>query len=365
MSRIKKINNNKSQSLDYTLNVDNNEEYGNNVDPEIDWTTDVDLQMDPSKNDYNKGYTMDPYQMRYYANRNILHEVKAGENYATIAEKYFGHKNYASKLVEMNNELSNKILKPGMMLIVGKKPAKVAAKEVRDITYTSDNLAKEIITIWSQVDGPLQDFFNAFTMNKMTNEMKQQIASTLNEWGYNVIPHLEDRTPRYAAKKELFNKIAKISKEKNMKRVFSELNNICPDSKVVSSILRDIEELSQNGVIVKKAEAQGLVDYFKQIFPDDYAVSLVDITLNKPNTSFEEFDENQEISDEALDQMEKMDSGNQDPMSKSPNDGGLNGYDFTTHMRSDGPGGVAPTSFETGPFNVYRASVKNTRLKKK
>lgn len=358
MSRIKKINNNKSQSLDYSLNVDNHEEYGINMDPDIDWSADVDRQSDPSKNDYNKGYTMDPYEMRYIANRNILHEVKANENFSTIAEKYFGHKSYAHKIVAMNKELSNKILHEGMMLIVGRKPEKTAAKEVMDISYTPDNLAKEIITIWSQVDGPLQDFFNAFTMNKMTNEMKQQIAEILKGWGYEVIPVLEDRTPRHAAKVKLFSKIAKIANEKNMFNVLSELNLICPHSKIIVSMLEDIKELNKNKILIKKAEAQGLMDYYKQIFPDDYAISLIDIAFDKPKISFDEFND-EVISDEALKQMEKMDSGNQDPMSKKPNDGGMGGYDFTTQMRPDGPGGVAPTSYET------RANRIKNRLKKK
>lgn len=363
MNRIKKINNNKSQSLDYSLNVDNHEEYGINVDPEIDWTTDVDLQMDPSKNDYNKGYTMDPYQMRYYA-KNILHEVKAGENYQTIAKQYFGNKSYDKVLVSMNKELSNKVLKPGMMLVVGRKSEKVAAKEVQDISYTPENLAKEIITLWSQADGPLQDFFNAFTMNKMTNEIKTQVADIINGWGYDVTPSLDDRTPRYAAKMKLFSRIAKISKDKNMLNVFTELNKICPSSKIVKAMVDDIRELNKDNVQLRKVEAQGLVDYYKQIFPDDYAVSLIEVTLDKPEISFEEFDENQEISDESLDQMEKMDSGTQQPMSKNPNNGGLGGYDFTTQMRPDSPGGVAPTSYETGPFNVYKASRTQKRLKK-
>lgn len=359
MSRIKKISNNKSLPLDYTLNVHNNEEYGVNVDSEIDWSTDVDLQSDPSKNDYNKGYTMDPYEMRYIANRNVLHEVKAGENYDTIAKKYFGNKSYSKKLVAMNQELSNKNLQPGMMLIVGRKPSKTAAKEVQDISYTPDNLAKEIITLWSQADGPLQDFFNAFTMNKMTNEMKQQIAYTLKQWGYEVTPVLEDRTPRHAAKLKMFTKISKVSKEKDMIKLFSELTKMFPNSKIASSILKEVRDLEKANVIVKKAEAQGLLDYFKQIFPDDYAKSLIEITLDRPKISFEEFDENQEISDEALNQMEKMDSGTQNPMSKNPNNGGLGGYDFTTQMRPDSPGGVAPTSYET------RASIRDRILKKK
>lgn len=359
MSRIKKINNNKSQSLDYTLNVDNRGEYGVIGDTDIDWSTDVDLQTDPSKNDYNKGYTMDPYEMRHIANKNVLHEVKVGESYETIAKQYFGNESYSHKIVSMNKELSSKELKNGMLLIVGKEPIKTAAKEVTDITYTPEGLAKRIITLWSQADGPLQDFFNAFTMNKSTNEMKQQISEILRGWGYEVTPVLEDRTVRHASKIKLFSKIAKISKETNMQHVFTELQSIYPKSNIIASVLKDIEELTQNNILIKKAEAQGLVDYYKQIFPEEYAVSLINITFDKPDISFEEFDENSDWSDESIEQMEKMLSGNQDPMSKNPNDGGMGGYDFTTQMRPDGPGGVAPTSYET------RANRIMNRVKKK
>lgn len=360
MSRIRKISNNKSRPLDYTLDVDKYEEYGINVDPEIDWSTEMDLSSDPSINDYNKGYAMEPYEMRYYADRNVLHQVKKGETYETIAEKYFGHKSYAKQIKEMNKTLANKTLKPGMMLIVGRKPlTKEAAEEIRDITYTPENLAKEILTLWSQVDGPLQNFFEGFTMNKMTNEMKQEIAKILKEWGYEVTPVLEDRTPRYASKMKLFTKISKLSKENNMKTMFEGFNQLFPKSKVVKAMLEEITSLEKDGIIVKKAEAQGLLDYYKMIFPDDYATALIDVTLAKPNITFEEFkDVDVDISNESLTQMEKFDSGTQEPLGK-PNNGGLNGYDFTTHMRPDSPGGVAPTSYEV------RANRIMSKLKKK
>ncbi|MNM76363.1 hypothetical protein D3C81_881860 [compost metagenome] len=117
-------------------------------------------------------------------------------------------------------------------------------------------------------------------------------------------------------------------------------------------------------MIIKKAEALGLLDYYKMIFPGDYASALIDVTLDKPEIGFEEFKDIQ-LSDEALDEMEKMDSGNQDPLGK-PNDGGVGGYDFNTQMRSDSPG-VSPSSLETGPFNVYdrKANKSINRLKKK
>lgn len=373
MHRIKKINNNKSKPLDYTLNVDENPEYGR---ADLNWQDDggvkndhglidpsVPSLSDPSINDYNKGYEMEPYTMRYYAEKNVLHEMQKDETLASIAKKYFGHENYANKIAEMNSELANQQMREGLMFIVGRRPEKIAAKEVQEITYTPENLAKEIITLWSQADGPLQNFFDGFTMNKTTNEMKKKIAEILKEWGYTVIPTLTDETPRFAARAKMFTKISKLSNS-SISEVLKEINQILPKSKIAKSMLNEILELEKSNVIIKKAEALGLLDYYKMIFPNDYASALLDVTLDKPEIGFEEFKDIQ-LSDEALDEMEKMDSGNQDPLGK-PNDGGMGGYDFNTQMRSDSPG-VSPSSLETGPFNVYdkKASQVSSRLKKK
>ncbi|MNN00724.1 hypothetical protein D3C81_1133240 [compost metagenome] len=79
------------------------------------------------------------------------------------------------------------------------------------------------------------------------------------------------------------------------------------------------------------------------------------MSLDKPEIGFEDFKDIQ-ISDKALEQMEKMDSGNQKPMSNTPNNGGSGGggYDFTTQMRPDGPGGVPPTSYETRASKIKK-----------
>jgi hypothetical protein len=374
VSRIKKFNNNKSKPLDYTLNVEENNEYGTS---DLNWQDDGGVKndhglidpsipslTDPSINDYNKGYEMEPYTMRYFADRNVLHQTTKGETLASIAKKYFGHENQASKIAELNSDLAKQPIKEGLMLIVGRRPERVATKEVQDITYTPENLAKEILTLWSQVDGPIQNFYDGFTMNKTTNEMKKQIAEILKGWGYEVTPTLTDETPRYASKIKVFTKISKLSKGSIISRL-AELNKIFPTSKVAKAMFDEVTELEKSNIIVKKAEAMGMLDYFKQIFPDDYASALIDVTLDKPTIGFEEFKDIQ-LSDEALDQMEKMDSGNQDPVGK-PNDGGMGGYDSTTQMRSDSPssGGVSPSSYETGPFNVYKANAVTNRLKKK
>lgn len=75
---------------------------------------------------------------------------------------------------------------------------KLAAKEVIDISSNPENYANEILSLWAEADGPLQNFYEAFTMNKINNKTKQEIARILNEQGYKVYPVLTDERPIYA-----------------------------------------------------------------------------------------------------------------------------------------------------------------------
>lgn len=355
MSRIKKFNNNKSLMLDF----DSGQEYGLS---DLNWEdsggtfTEPKKVEDPSVNDFLKGYQMEAYEFKQYANKNVLHRVQAGETVKSIAEKYFGNESYYKEIVSMNKSLTNRTWTEGLMLVVGREPiTKTAAEEVRVLEYTPEGVAKQMLTLWNQADGPLQNFFDGFTANKTTNEMKKQVAEILKGWGYDVTPTLVDETPRFA---KAFKGLMKGASLKNVSSSINYYSEMFPKSKVLQKVAEEIKELEEDGVKVAKEEAQGLIDYYKLIFPDDYAASLIDVTLNKPNMSFEEFKDIQ-ISDEALEQMEKMDSGNQNPTSNKPNDGGVGGYDFTTQTRPDGPGGVAPTMYET------RANKIRNRIKKK
>lgn len=352
MSRIKKINNNKS----LMLNINDGKEYGLS---DLNWEdsggtfNEPKKIEDPSMNDFLKGYQMEPYEFKQYANKNVLHKVEAGETVNTIAKKYFGHESYYKQIISMNESLVGTKWQEGLMLIVGREPImKTAAEEVRIIEYTPEGLAKEILTLWKQVDGPLQNFFDGFTANKTTNDMKKKICEVLKGWGYEVTPTLVDETPRHA---NAFKGLMKGANLKNAKESITYFKNMFPDSKVLQKVAKEIEELEEEGVKVAKEEARGLIDYYKLIFPDEYATSLVNISLDKPDMNFDEFKDIQ-ISDEALEQMEKMDSGNQNPTSNKPNDGGVGGFDFTTQT-TDGPGGVAP--------NMYETRASSTRLKKK
>lgn len=358
MSRIRKANNNTSNHIPLDLSQ---KEYGLS---DLNWEdsggtfNEPKKVEDPSMNDYLKGYQMKPYEFTQYANKNVLHQVQKGETLASIATKYFGHESFAGRVVEMNDSVVMDF-RPGLMLIVGQEPnAKYAAKEVIDISYTPENIAKEILTLWSQVDGPLQDFFDGFTVNKMTNEMKKEVAENLKEMGYDVTPVLVDETPKYAsdlrAYKSFSKMASKVRRNKDILTAFDYLSKVFPESSLIKKVAEEINDIQENeGVKVDKSSASGLIDYYKQIFPDDYAAALIDVTLDRPDINFEEFKDLQ-ISDKALDQMEKMDSGNQDPTTNKPNDGGVGGYDFTTQTRPDGPGGVAPNSYETRANRVKK-----------
>lgn len=327
---------------------------------DLNWKDDGDALQDPSINDYNKGYQMEPYEMRYYA-KNALHKVESGDSLGSIAvlSDTTLDNLYSLNGFNKDNVTASKHLKSGSYVIVSRvecneeENTKEAAKEVIDITYTPENLAKEILTLWSQVDGPLQNFYDGFTMNKMNNKMKQDIADLLNEWGYEVTPTLTQDTPIYAKAYDSFKKVAS---KKNPEEILNYFSKIFPDSYALGLLKKEVEDLSKEaGVKVTLAEAGGLTDYYKQIFPEDYAIELVDGAISKPEISFDEFKDIQ-ISDEALTQMEKMDSGTQDPIG-TPNNGGMGGYDFTTQMRPDNQG-IGGGNYETRANN-------NSGLKKK
>lgn len=323
---------------------------------DLNWRDDGGDPHDPSMNDYLKGYQMNPYQFTQYAHKNILHKVEHGESLGSIAA--ITNKS-TSDLYELNGFSKSRIttstlLKANSYLIIDRVELNneerqlFAAKEVQDITYTPENLAKEIVTLWSQTDGPIQNFFDGFTVNKTTNKMKKDIADILNGWGYDIKPTYVQDTPTYAAK--AYENFIKMASTKHVPTILSKLSLIFSNSEALQKLTQELlaTELDRKMSITAE-EAGGFVDYYKQIYPDDYAMELVNIAFDNPKLNFADFKDLQ-ISDESLEQMEKMDSGNQKPTSNQPNNGGMGGYDFTTQTRSDGPGGIAPSSYETGPY---------------
>lgn len=144
----------------YNLNIDILEDNYYNVS-DLNWQDDTletgigDIDgSDPSKKGYSKGYQLDPYEERFYANYN------GGKRMRRL---------------------------------------KKAVVEVRDISYSAENYANELLSIWKESDSPIQDFFDAFTSNgKISNNDKKDMAKLLKERGYEVTPCLLDETVRYA-----------------------------------------------------------------------------------------------------------------------------------------------------------------------
>lgn len=325
---------------------------------DLNWKDDGGSPHDPSMNDYLKGYQMNPYQFTQFAQKNILRKVEAGESLGSVAAVTNKSTNELYKLNGFSKDRvsTSTLLKADSYLIVDRVELNneerqlIAAKEVQDITYTPENLAKEIITLWSQTDGPIQNFFDGFTMNKTDNKMKKDISDILNEWGYNIKPTFVQDTPIYAAKAKAYDNFIKMASTRHVPTILSKLSSVFSGSEALQKLTSELlaTELDRKMSITAE-EAGGFVDYYKQIYPDDYAMELVNIAFDNPKLNFADFKDLQ-ISDESLEQMEKMDSGNQKPTSDKPNNGGMGGYDFTTQTRSEGPGGIAPSNYETGPY---------------
>ena len=144
--------NNRSNSYD---SLYNNSE--TSAEDETLYTGEGDIESsDPSKKAYDIGYYLEPYEMRYIASK--------GE-------------------CKMISRLKKK-----------------AAVEIRDITFSADNYVDELLSIWKEADGRLQDFFDAFTSNgKIDNKTKKQMIEILREKGYkDVYPTLLDERVKHA-----------------------------------------------------------------------------------------------------------------------------------------------------------------------
>lgn len=240
-------------------------------------------------------------------------------------EKYLNWKDDGDILMDssMNDYLKGYNIDPyEFKQWASKKGIKTAALEVDVMQFSNEYLADKIITLWNGADGDLQHFFEGFTL-RYDNKLKKKLAEILGELGYKVYPVLTDDRPRYA-------KVDRIKK-------------VVASSKGLSKFAEEIQQLQDSGEEVTKVDAAGMLDYFKQIFPEDYAISLVFIDAEKPeeaSKSFNSFND-YSISDEALNQIEDYMSGNADPTYRK--DGGQGGYDFTSDMRHDT---TAPGAYE-------------------
>lgn len=235
---------------------------------------------DPSMAGYNKGWQMDPYEQRYYADKR-----------------------------------TNK---------------KEAAKETMEIVHTAEGYAKEILALWSQVDGPLQNFFESFTMNKMDNNMVKEIAAILNKSGYEIYPVLTDRRSRYAS---ISKKMKKLAADGDKQKIFDYFVQIFPES-VVTELVNDINSVNEEGYSMDEPELNGIIEFYVKENPEDQALNLLNTAMSN-EIEFVDF----QLSDATLTALENILSGQADPLYNGP------GYNEEATDRDDI--GVPPNQYET------------------
>lgn len=274
-----------------------------------------DPRMIASMNDFLKGYNINPYEFQQWASN------KHKKKYASMVKKGSG--------------------------------------EVFVMQFSPEFLADRILTLWNKSSGPLQNFFEAFTL-RYNNGLKQQIAAILSKQGYQVFPILVDDKPRYAARLEKLMK--KVAKSKNLDNILHFAQSISRSDalKLFAGELIDMRDYSKP---VSLKEANGILEYYHQCYPEDYALKLVSGLMNSrlcPKVEYEKInDHDWNISDESLNKIEEFMNGQANPT--YIRDGGQYGWDFTTDSRSFDGTYIYPQP----NTSTYMASFTKKRLKKK
>ena len=271
-----------------------NKEYDYDLD--LNWRDDGDVLGDASMNDYLKGYQIEPYAFQQWAKDK-------------------------------------------------KKNIKIATKEVIVMQFYPEYLADYILTLWNGIDGALQDFFEGFTL-RYNNDLKIAIANELKKKGYKVFPVLVDDRAFYANKR-LVN-IIKTASKKDVNTKIAIAKELFKKSEALKLCFGEIDDITEMGTKVTASRVSDLLQYYSAIFPEDYAICLTkNLIDNKIDTGFENY-QDYGISDDGLNSMEKMLSGNQDSYFEQPNGGNTNstdmGYDYVSQMR--GFDGVRPEQYE-------------------
>lgn len=257
---------------------------------DLNWKDTGDELTDPCKNDFLKGYNHNQYEFKQWAKKNNVN-------------------------------------------------LKTAAYEQINMHFYPEFLSDYMLTMWHTAGGPLQNFFEGFTL-RYDNELKMKLANILEKNGYKVYPVLTEDQPRYAKFKEI---LRKIIGRKNINNALV-LCKTAFNSDKFKLCLGELDDLCESGNEIDGTEAIGLLNYYKQIYPKDFAINLVtnlvedndDKNINYPK--FKDYN----ISDEALDKINDYMNGSADPM--YTNDGGFNGWNFSNDSR--GFDGTMPTQLE-------------------
>lgn len=253
----------------------------------LNWRDDGSVFIHPSVTDYLKGFNMDPYQFTQWAVKN-------------------------------------------------NKNTKTSAKETIVMDFGAEYLANNILTRWNGSDGPLQDYFNAYT-HRYNNDLKIAISDILNAKGYDVLPILYDETNRHASV------LKNVISSKNVLAKLKYISSLNLKSKCFKQFMELIDSMSDKEKLTV-AEVNELLDYYSHIYPRDYAIHLTQKIFNPPagtDTLFERF-KDFSISDESLNKIEDYMSGNADPYGANY-DGGISGYNFISDTR--GFDGVSPNEY--------------------
>lgn len=253
---------------------------------------DGDELSDPSMNDFLKGYKMRPYDFVQWA------------------------------------KAHNKIVKK-------------AATEVVPMHFYPQYLADYILTLWNGADGTLQDFFNAFTL-RYNNKLKQAVAKHINEMGFEVYPVLTDDRAFFAKKvKDQFLRVAMADLDTKLLYVKKTFK----DSEALRLFLGELDDIKEMGHPVTAGKVVDLLDYYSNIFPDDYAVQLTKNLVVDKGLKDVGFDYYKDfgMTNESLEQAEKILSESEDSYYDIHN-GVPYGWDYISDMR--GFDGVRPEQFE-------------------
>lgn len=261
---------------------------------------------DPAYNDFYKGYAMDPYAWRQWAERRD-----------------------------------------------GKHLTRTAVREVVPVPGNVDQLADYVLMLWQRLDGTLQDFFDGFTL-RYPNTMKRALAKAISDRGYTVYPVLTDDRVYYAKR------LRGLLRTASTQSPVTKLRMCCAaftNSEGLRLCLGEVEDELEMGTKVDDAFVNNLLEYYTRVFPQDYALALTVQYMNdgKVNIRADHF-QDYNLSDEALQQIERMMSGNQDPYYPVHDGGGWVGWDYVGDMR--GQDGVRPERYEL-PAYASRLVKKN------
>ena len=268
------------------------EEDNYDYEKNLNWRDDGDELGDPSMNDYLQGYQDRPYDFARWA--------------------------------KLNN-----------------KTEKRATREVIPMHFYPEYLADLILTLWNGVDGTLQDFFNGFTL-RYNNNMKQEIAKCINKAGYEVVPVLTDDRAFFAKKvEEQLERCASTNLETKLRYARTAFHS----SEPLMLFMGEIDDMKEIGRQITAGQIIDLLNYYSEIFPNDYAVSLTKNLCDnrKRNIGFEYY-KDFGMTDKTLEETEKILSGNDSLYYDMHDSNPPFGWDYVTDMR--GFDGVRPEQYE-------------------